>query len=121
MTDLHTGSPAVLLKVSDREDGNIVASSSSSDSNYSHSQDSQSSQAILCNIREEDPKRPVVDAESNSSAETEEDHGSQGKEYFCGIGRWKPKWLQVFRNAKFFTFILCLNCLVEGSLVSGMV
>ena len=40
-------------------------------------------------------------------------------EYFCSIGPFKPKCLQVFRNAKFFTFLLCSNCFVEGALATG--
>ena len=41
------------------------------------------------------------------------------KRYYCGFGKWHPKWLQIFANAKFFTFILCVNTLAEGALVSG--
>ena len=41
------------------------------------------------------------------------------KEYYCGIRKWHPKWLQVFRSSKFFTLILCLQALTEGALVSG--
>ena len=41
-------------------------------------------------------------------------------QYFFGIGRWHPKWMQTaFANAKFFTFLLCVHGLVEGALVSG--
>lgn len=40
--------------------------------------------------------------------------------YYFGIKCWHPKWMQVaFANAKFFTFMLCLNGFVEGALVSG--
>ena len=41
------------------------------------------------------------------------------KEYFCGIRRWHPASFQIFRTAKFFTFILCLYCIIEGALISG--
>ncbi len=41
------------------------------------------------------------------------------REYFCGIGKCRPQWIQVFRSTKFFTFILCLNSVIEGALVSG--
>ena len=41
------------------------------------------------------------------------------KEYFCGIGRFRPKCLQIFRDAKFFTFILCSFCFIEGAAASG--
>ena len=40
-------------------------------------------------------------------------------DYFCGLGRCRPKWLQVLVDARFFTFLLCLNCFIEGALVSG--
>ena len=44
----------------------------------------------------------------------------QQPEYYCGWGKcFRPRWLQVFRNAKFFTFLMCLNCFIEGALVSG--
>ena len=53
-----------------------------------------------------------------------EDAGEQGGDdkeymYYFGFRKWHPKWLQKFANAKFFTFILCINSLVEGALVSG--
>ena len=41
------------------------------------------------------------------------------KHYYFGIRCWHPKWLQILANAKFFTFLLCINGLVEGALVSG--
>ena len=41
------------------------------------------------------------------------------KEYYCGVGKCHPRWLQVFQHAKFFTFLLCLFCFVQGALVSG--
>ena len=44
---------------------------------------------------------------------------SPEKEYFFGVRRWHPRWMQRLRNAKFFTLILSLNCLFEGALVSG--
>ena len=36
------------------------------------------------------------------------------KEYFCGIGPFKPKCLQMFRNAKFFTFLVCCGNVLTG-------
>ena len=43
------------------------------------------------------------------------------KEYFCGIGKCKPKWMQVtFRNSKFLCFILSLYSTLQGALVTGM-
>ena len=42
------------------------------------------------------------------------------QQYYFGIRNWHPQWMQrAFANAKFFTFILCVNGLVEGALASG--
>ncbi|CAI8032338.1 Solute carrier organic anion transporter family member 4A1 [Geodia barretti] len=45
--------------------------------------------------------------------------GEDEKEYFCGCGPWHPHRLQIFRDARFFTFLLCLFATIEGALVSG--
>lgn len=42
-------------------------------------------------------------------------------EYYCGCGPWHPPQLQVFRDARVFTFLLCLFATIEGALVSGEV
>lgn len=47
------------------------------------------------------------------------EEGGTMREYYCGCGPWHPPWLQIFRDSRFFTFILCLFSLIEGSLVSG--
>lgn len=54
-----------------------------------------------------------------TTRETEEKEEAP-KEYFCGIGKFRPKFLQVFKDAKFFTFLLCCNCFIEGALASGL-
>ena len=36
-----------------------------------------------------------------------------------GLLCFQPEWLQVLRNAKFFTLLLCLFSLVEGAIISG--
>ena len=43
----------------------------------------------------------------------------QSVEYYCGIGRCRPSWMQRLRDARFFTFLLCCNTFIEGALVSG--
>ena len=48
-----------------------------------------------------------------------EDEEEMPVEYFCGIGKCRPKCLQIFRSAKFFTFILSCYALVEGAIASG--
>ena len=50
---------------------------------------------------------------------TVQDTETEQKEHFCGVGSFRPKCLQVFRNAKFFTFLLCCNSFSEGALVTG--
>ena len=42
-------------------------------------------------------------------------------DYRFGFSRFHPDWLQVFRNAKFFTLLLCLFSLVEGAIISGKI
>ena len=58
--------------------------------------------------------------ESTEAMDEENDHSNEAKEYFCGFAKWRPKSLQVFRNSKFFTFLMCINGTIEGALVSGM-
>ena len=41
------------------------------------------------------------------------------KVYYFGCRLWHPQWLQVFANAKFYTFILCLFVIIEGAIASG--
>ena len=57
-------------------------------------------------------KSPVENHEAGGNEEEE-------KEYFCGLGPWHPPWLQWLRDARVFTFLLCLFSAVEGALVSG--
>ena len=52
-----------------------------------------------------------------ASAGAEREGGE--REYYCGCGPWHPPWLQVFRDARVFTFLLCLFATIEGALVSG--
>jgi len=69
-------------------------------------------------------KEPRDASENHESALEKEFHTPSStpppaKEYYCGVGKLHPRWLQVFRDAKFFTFLLCLDCFIEGALVSG--
>lgn len=84
-----------------------------SSSSQSSAAESESSQVVLC--REPDEiQLPVGLVEEMGESES-----TDAKEYYCGVGGCRPKWLQVFRNAYFFTVILCLNCAIEGAIVSG--
>lgn len=96
------------------ENASEFATSPSGSASSSATQSSESSQVVLC--REPgDTDLPVAEEMEESS------HINGGKEYYCGFGKCRPKWLQVFRNAKFFTFLMCLNSTIEGAIVSGTV
>ena len=62
----------------------------------------------------EESARERVPAGEAAPEEEEED-----VEYFCGVGPWHPASLQRLRDARIFTFLLCLFSTVEGALVSG--
>lgn len=62
--------------------------------------------------------RNLLGAESSFS-ELEDSPVHVRKAYHCGIGPCRPKQLQRFASTKFFTFMLCINALIEGALVSG--
>ncbi len=61
----------------------------------------------------------LVKKERHVSSSSQRSSSISSEEYYCGVGKCRPKWLQVFVNARFFTFLLCLNCFIEGALVSG--
>lgn len=90
--------------------------SSSSSSANSQSTGSVSSQILLHTSKGEELGQ-VVKEEMGIEGDTQNE--TDVKEYFCGFGKCRPKWMQVFRDSKFFTFILCVNCCIEGALVSG--
>lgn len=95
-----------------------IATSTRSNSVSSASVDSLSSQILLHKASEEVELPAMGQEEDNIN--TDASAGDGIKEYFCGFGKCRPKWMQFFRNSKFFAFILCLNCTIEGALVSGM-
>ena len=43
----------------------------------------------------------------------------RGKTYRVGLWRWRPSFLQVFRNAVTMTVLLFVFAILEGALVSG--
>ncbi len=58
--------------------------------------------------------------ESSQELVEKEHAPGDSPQYYFGICSWHPKWMQTaFANAKFFTFLLCVNGLVEGALASG--
>ena len=51
--------------------------------------------------------------------ELEDELEKRGEKYRVGLWRWRPRFLQVFRNAITMTVLLFLFATLEGSLVSG--
>ena len=99
----------------------------------SGSSSSNTSQTQLVQIRLE-PVKPgddeqgaseaVLDKERHPSSSSSAGKGPEAEsaavqEYYCGVGRCRPSWMQKLRDARFFTFLLCCNCFIEGALVSG--
>ena len=39
----------------------------------------------------------------------------------CGLGPWRPRYLQIFAKPIVFLIVLNIYCLVEGAIVSGKV
>lgn len=112
--------PDTVEEVATATTDNLLAHSSSSVSTNGNSQSPDGSQVLLHKMREMELSQPVEATENmENSAKNGHTHGTGIKEYFCGVGKCRPKWMQVFRDSKFFTFILCLNCCIEGALVSG--
>ena len=63
--------------------------------------------------QQQQQQSPKTDAaQSGKEDETE-------REYYFGIGSWHPPGLQVLRDARVFTFLLCLFSTVEGALING--
>lgn len=56
---------------------------------------------------------------SSTGSRSKREDSEQPVEYYCGVGRCRPSWMQRLRDARFFTFLLCCNCFIEGALVSG--
>lgn len=68
-------------------------------------------------IQQDEPKNSEL---KNTLENIEATSNGADVEYFCGVGPWHPPWLQRLRDARVFTFLLCLFSAVEGALVSGM-
>ena len=71
---------------------------------------------------------PSTDQAKRSSLTTKRGVADQGNgfaedeanlKFYCGIGSFRPRFLRIFSNAKFFTFLLCTYAFIQGSIVSG--
>ena len=43
------------------------------------------------------------------------------KESQCGIGTWRPKWMQRFSTRQWMLFLMCWFCTIQGMLINGLV
>ncbi|PAV55622.1 hypothetical protein WR25_09946 [Diploscapter pachys] len=43
------------------------------------------------------------------------------EESLCGIGKWRPAWLQFLGNRKWMIILLCYYCMIQGMIVNGLV
>ena len=108
------------------EDRNGHASSHES-SGGSGSSSSNASQTQLVRLEPGNDKQGAVLDKKRHLSSSSSSNGSEGKsseaevvqEYYCGVGKCRPSWMQKLRDARFFTFLLCCNCFIEGALVSG--
>ena len=98
--------------------------SGSSSSNNSQTHLSSIKLVPLKDVELQDPvglekERHPSSSSTGSHSKRKDSAHDQQVEYYCGVGRCRPSWMQRLRDARFFTFLLCLNCFIEGALVSG--
>ena len=67
----------------------------------------------------EKERHPSSSGSTGGSGKGRDSAEQQAVEYYCGVGRCRPSWMQRLRDARFFTFLLCCNTFIEGALVSG--
>lgn len=106
-----------------------TSSSGGSGSSSSNTSQTQLVHVSLEPVKSGDEKQGVSETvlgkERHPSSSSSSGSGRKGsetaavQEYYCGVGRCRPKWMQKLRDARFFTFLLCCNCFIEGALVSG--
>ena len=65
------------------------------------------------------PKLEISDQPGNVAVDEGDEEDEANRKFYCGIGSFRPKFLRIFSNAKFFTFLLCLYAFIQGSIVSG--
>ena len=77
--------------------------------------------ATAAGVMNSPTREPLVLEDRRSELELETAKGLRANrnDHRFGFFRFHPDWLQVLRNAKFFTLLLCLFSLVEGAIISG--
>lgn len=73
---------------------------------------------VQTHLDSDSPKLSRKESQLRSSSE-QATADSSGNKYYCGFGRCRPQCMQRFMDARVFTLLLCLNCFIEGALVSG--
>lgn len=117
--------PEGFIKSVAEEENGVHQQSSSGGSGSSSSNTSQTLLTSVVsspakNVELQDPVGLGKERHLSSSSTGSRRKGSeQPVEYYCGVGRCRPSWMQRLRDARFFTFLLCLNTFIEGALVSG--
>jgi len=43
------------------------------------------------------------------------------KESQCGLGKWRPKWMQPFAKKHWLLFLMCWFCTIQGMLINGLI
>lgn len=51
---------------------------------------------------------PDVSKKNTQESNEEEEDDDDSSQTSCGIGSWRPSWLQVFANTKLFLINICL-------------
>lgn len=51
----------------------------------------------------------------------EHEINEMANETLCGLGRWRPQWLQRFAHKEWMLILMCWFCLIQGMIVSGLV
>ena len=97
-------------------------SSGGSGSSSSNGSQTQLTSVKLVPTKDVELQSPVgleKERHPSSSSTGSRSKSEQSVEYYCGVGRCRPSWMQRLRDARFFTFLLCCNTFIEGALVSG--
>nr|CAD2202802.1 unnamed protein product [Meloidogyne enterolobii] len=51
----------------------------------------------------------------------EHEINEMANETLCGLGHWRPQWLQRFARREWMLILMCWFCLIQGMIVSGLV
>ncbi|CAI5456009.1 unnamed protein product [Caenorhabditis angaria] len=81
----------------------------------------QASQGVPQRHVERPPRRKEVRLPAQHTELIEREMTVLTEESLCGIGKWRPKWLQFLGNRFWMLVLLCVYCSMQGMLVNGLV